>query len=75
MAVNVSNTVNEMDIIDKGISIGAQVPERATKFMYYELFRYNGKIYAVIFDRDRESCGCEEITEAEISQYLGTQGA
>ncbi len=58
-------------IVEFGTLVGKQLPTRESKFMYYAVYRYDNKVYAIIFDSDDEDISGEEISEKEISSYLG----
>jgi len=57
------------DAIDNGEFVGKQEPSRESKGGWYEVYRLNGKVYAIGFDRDSNMSFGEEITEAQIPLY------
>lgn len=57
------------DAIDNGELVGKQEPTRESKGMWYEVYRLNGKVYAIGMSESGMSFG-EEITEEQISQYI-----
>jgi hypothetical protein len=58
------------DALDNGEFVGRQEPTRESKGGWYEVYRLNGKVYAIAIDRDSNMIFGEEITEDEISQYI-----
>lgn len=57
-------------VLEFGTEIGRQLPCRESKGMYYAIYRYDGVVYAINFDRDDNSLDGEEITEDQISEYI-----
>jgi len=59
-------------VYEKGQLIGKQKSCAESKWTWYELYQFNGKVYALAFSTAGLSFG-HEIAENEIEQYIGKQ--
>lgn len=59
-----------LDVVyNDGVKIGETEPTRDTKFLYYEVYLYNGSLYACVMDSGSIVCG-EQISIDELSLYV-----
>lgn len=58
------------DIVDHGQLVGEQTPTRESKGMWYEIYRYDGNVYAIIQDMNAGVVSGELIAETDISKYI-----